>query len=188
MNIDLSKLKLGYWWENCHGDILEDKSEDPENVIGRRVLSDNELPEDQPLYLKTLHVLEVSEETTEYYYHPEHMHRDSQLWQALIQFRGLYRLAQRYMRFMGKRRTYKSFFVSTTHIGKASEKCILAMANSGDYTLSEAIYVYGNACERCANALFYKYMNGEDGYPEGSEEWHKCNTKCEFCTDEVNHE
>ena len=71
------------------------------------------------------------------------------------------------------------------HIGGGNEPVILAMANSGDYTLSEALAVYANCCERCANVLAYKYLNGADGYAEHSEEWEKCNTVCEFCEGEV---
>lgn len=58
---------------------------------------------------------------------------------------------------------------------------ILAMTNSGEYTLPEAIAVSEEACERCSNVLAYNYLNGEDGYVEGSEEWLKCNTECRFC-------
>ena len=57
------------------------------------------------------------------------------------------------------------------------------MVNSGDFTLEQAIWVYANSCERCMNALCYKYLNGADGYPEYSEEWKKCNTFCDFCKD-----
>lgn len=64
------------------------------------------------------------------------------------------------------------------------EKIILAMANSGDFTLSEAIIVYASACERCMNVLAHKYSNGVDGYAEYSEEWQKCNTECQFCRGE----
>ena len=70
-----------------------------------------------------------------------------------------------------------------THIGGDGSH-ILAMANSGDYTLVEAIAVYANACERCANALIYKYTNGADGYPEDSDEYRNCNTYCDYCKDE----
>jgi hypothetical protein len=56
----------------------------------------------------------------------------------------------------------------------------LAIANSGDYTLSEAIIIAARSCERCMNALAHKY--GLDwGYEEGSEEWKKCGTSCDFC-------
>jgi hypothetical protein len=63
-----------------------------------------------------------------------------------------------------------------------SESLVLAMVNSGDYTLSEAIIIAARCCERCMNALAYKY--GLDwGYEEYSEEWQKCGTSCKFCTD-----
>lgn len=29
-----------------------------------------------------------------------------------------------------------------------------------------------------------KNLNGADGYAEHSEEWEKCNTKCDFCKSE----
>lgn len=61
-----------------------------------------------------------------------------------------------------------------------SEDLVLAMTNSGDYSLSESILIAAQSCERCMNALAYKY--GLDwGYPEGSEEWEKCGTSCDFC-------
>ena len=66
-------------------------------------------------------------------------------------------------------------------IGHGNEKIILAMVNSGDYTLSEALAVYTSACERCANVLAWKYTNGEDGYPEFSKKWNEANTECDFC-------
>lgn len=59
----------------------------------------------------------------------------------------------------------------------------MAMANSGGYTLQEALVVYSTACERCINVLAYKYLNGTDGYEEysDSDEWKKCNTEYDFC-------
>lgn len=71
---------------------------------------------------------------------------------------------------------------NTTYGG--GQDVILAMVNSGDYTLEEAISVYSSACERCMNVLAYKYTNGADGYAEHSEEWEKCNTECDFCKNE----
>lgn len=84
------------------------------------------------------------------------------------------------------RRTYHGsdkIYTSSTHIGGGNQDVIMAMVNSGDYTLSEALAVYADTCERCANVLSYKYLNGKDGYPEFSEEWKKCNTICDFCKD-----
>lgn len=63
----------------------------------------------------------------------------------------------------------------------AGEECIVAMVNSGDYTLREAILLYATACERCVNVLKHKYLNGKEGYPEFSEKWKEANTECEYC-------
>lgn len=63
------------------------------------------------------------------------------------------------------------------------ESLALAMANSGKWTLSEAILIAANSCERCMNALAHEY--GLDwGYPIHSENWQKANTSCAFCADE----
>jgi hypothetical protein len=64
------------------------------------------------------------------------------------------------------------------------ERTILAMVNSGDFTLTEAIIAYAESCERCLNVLTHKYTNGEDGYAEHSPEWEKCGTSCKFCSDQ----
>jgi len=63
-----------------------------------------------------------------------------------------------------------------------SEDLVLAMASSGDFTLSEAIIIAANSCERCMNVLLHDY-GCDDGYPEFSDEWKKCGTECEFCKD-----
>jgi hypothetical protein len=75
-------------------------------------------------------------------------------------------------------------FTGSCHIGGGNEAVVLAMANSGDYTLGEAILAYSMACERCANVLAYKYTDGKEGYVEHSEEWEKCGTHCQFCKGE----
>ena len=80
---------------------------------------------------------------------------------------------------------YGSREVFTSNSTWNDEKTILAMVNSGDYTLSEAIIVYATACERCMNVLVHKYTNGEDGYEEYSEEWQKCGTVCAFCKEDL---
>lgn len=59
----------------------------------------------------------------------------------------------------------------------------LAIANTKEYTLNEAIIIAATSCERCTNALAHKY--GLDwGYPEYGEEWQKCGTQCHFCKGE----
>ena len=74
----------------------------------------------------------------------------------------------------------------STHIGGGNQDVILAMANSGDYTLSEAMALFASCCERCMNVLAYKYLDGKDGYAEYSDEWKDCNTECRYCKEEVN--
>lgn len=76
----------------------------------------------------------------------------------------------------------KLILTGKTHL--TDESTILAMANSGDYSLKDAIMVLRQCCERCHNVLSFKYLNGEAGYPEYSEEWKKANTCCDFCQDE----
>ena len=78
----------------------------------------------------------------------------------------------------------KLLSMDTSYGSKTSQDCVVAMVNSGDYTLEEAIYVFANACERCTNVLLHKYLNGADGYEEYSEEWKKANTVCDWCRDE----
>jgi hypothetical protein len=65
------------------------------------------------------------------------------------------------------------------------EDLVLAMATyeTGRFRLSDAILIAANACERCMNALAYNYGLSW-GYPEGSDEWKRCNTTCKFCKDE----
>jgi len=60
------------------------------------------------------------------------------------------------------------------------EDIVLSIANSGDYTLKEAILICVKACERCLNVLAHKYKAG-DGYSDDSEEYKQCGTSCQFC-------
>lgn len=81
----------------------------------------------------------------------------------------------------GKRTDGRSDITWSTHIGGGNQDVILAMANSGDYTLAEAMALWASCCERCMNVLTYKYLDGKDGYAEYSKEWKKCNTVCRYC-------
>lgn len=63
-----------------------------------------------------------------------------------------------------------------------SGKLAVAMVNSGDYDLYEALAVLSQCCERCCNVLWNKYLPDEnEGYDEFSPEWYKANTVCDFC-------
>lgn len=76
-----------------------------------------------------------------------------------------------------------------THLGSASGRLAVAMVNSGDYELDEALSVLANCCERCVNVLFRKYAPEVDcGYEEFSDEWQKANTECDFCKGIVHQE
>lgn len=79
---------------------------------------------------------------------------------------------------------YKHLMDMNTNIGGGNQEVIIAMVNSGEYSLSEALALWSQSCERCMNVLAYKYTDGKDGYAEHSEEWEKCNTVCRFCEDE----
>ena len=63
-----------------------------------------------------------------------------------------------------------------------SNDLVLAMANSGDYNLNDAIIVAATSCERCMNALAHQY-DLDWGYPKFSKKWVESNTRCEFCED-----
>lgn len=61
------------------------------------------------------------------------------------------------------------------------EDLVMAMANSGDYSLYQAIFVASEACSRCLNALYFKYIGGGEGLAEDSCEYQSCNTRCDWC-------
>lgn len=46
--------------------------------------------------------------------------------------------------------------------------------------MDDAIILAATSCERCLNALLWRY-GCNDGYPPYSEQWNKTNTKCEIC-------
>lgn len=168
MVIDLTKLKRFHWFEDEEGNIYD-------------AMSAN-LPKDKDFY--TYHVINpcvYTETVDSYTCHPEYLHETNRFYQAMLHFKWFRRLMVKKHR---KEKTFKPLFRSnTTYGGAFSQECIVAMVNSGDYTLEEAIYVYCNSCERCMNVLLYKYLNGKDGYEEFSEEWQKCNTVCDWCKD-----
>ena len=53
---------------------------------------------------------------------------------------------------------------------------ILAMANSGDYTLSEAIIIASITCGNCGKTLYEKYLGV-------TREYYEAPIECVFCTD-----
>ena len=169
MKIDLSRLKRKQWFEDEAGNVYDCFSD--------------ELPKDID-YFTYHHVYPCmyTEEVASYTCHPEYFHENNTLYQMLLHIRPFYRWMLRKHK---NRKTFKHIFSSNHGYGsKFSQECIVAMVNSGDYTLEEAIYVYSKACERCMNVLLNKYLHGIDGYEEYSEEWKKCNTVCDFCRED----
>lgn len=168
MIINLEKLKMGHWFEDEEGNIYDGTSDT--------------LPKDKDYF--TYHRIDPCayiQEVDTYTCHPEYEHENNSFYQAMLHFKWFRNLMRKKYK---EHRTFKPLFTSHTGFGaKFSQECIVAMVNSGDYTLAEAIYVYANACERCMNVLLYKYLDGKDGYEEFGEEWQKCNTVCDWCKD-----
>ena len=152
MKIDYKKLEKKFWFEDENGNEVE--KDDPNACIYRHCFP-----------------LELHDQIDEYCYHPKN---------PIVKF--LCRKSRKFYRWIskGKEKTFRTILDGTTTYGSGQD-CIVAMVNSGDFTLEQAIWVYSNACERCMNVLLYKYLNGSEGYEEYSEEWKKCNTVCDFC-------
>ena len=184
MNIDKSKLKMGIWYEDADGNYIPHTDEvDP--------------PENAHTY-HTCFPLELSEEIRVYYdnkdtcRHPLRFRKRTDGWVKGIKgckctSCGKTKSGKSYIPFIFMPWEYgnSSYKLMTgrVHIGGGNGDLIVAMVNSGDYTLSEALTVYASACERCSNVLAHKYTNGAEGYEEYSEEWKKCGTVCDFCRD-----
>ena len=190
MNIDKSKLKIGLWHEDFDGNMTKEYTNS--DLVGK--------PDDEKIH--SYHVcfpLEVIEKVRFYYdnkdtcNHPLKYRKRTNGWVRGIKGCeckkcGKEKVGKSYIPFIFMpwskgSDTYEGYSVSH-HLSNFCQKCIIAMVNSGDYELDEAIVVMANSCERCMNSLLYKYLNGEDGYEEYSEEWHKANTVCDFCRGE----
>ena len=161
MKIDLTKMRF-HWWEDEQGNILEIDSDE---------VPTEEEREKYPFY-HSCFPCQIHHNISHYDYHP------SGIYKLLIK---LPLIGTHVKKKFGK--TFKNLCTINTTYNSGSD-CIVAMVNSGDYTLQQAIWIYANSCERCMNALCYKYLNGTDGYPEHSEEWDKCGTVCQFCEEE----
>lgn len=184
MNIDKNKLKVGIWFEDKEGNIYKDNTEGVERSNEKCV---------------TYHVcfpLEVREQIRSYYdnkdtcKHPLKYRKRTHGWIKGIKGCKCNKCGKEkvgkssipfvFMPWKPGSDTYDLITGNTT-LSRLSGKCAVAMVNSGDYALDEALAVMAAACERCMNVLLHKYLNGEDGYEEYSDEWKKANTECEFC-------
>lgn len=153
MNIDLSKFKC-FWFELEDGTVVD------------------EIPKDYDGYVSywSAFPCQFTEDMYDYIYHPKK-------WYEKLLLRVMPQLQKKWN--VTKGRTFKSVAGFNTTFNGMSD-VIVAMVNSGDYTLEQAIWVCAKSCTRCMNVLSDKYL-GRDGYAEHSEEWYECNTKCIFC-------
>lgn len=183
MKIDKENLKLGMWYEDADGNVL--KKDNPDAY---------EAPKGAICY-HTIYPLQITETIRGLYDKNKkckHKHtKRTYGWIDGLKGRqccdcGRTQVVNKW-RPWGKKwnngaNSYEMIEFHT-HLCTDSGKCAVAMANSGDYTIEEALSILANACERCTNVLIFKYLNGQDGYQEFSEEWKKCNTVCDFCRD-----
>lgn len=168
MKIDLKKLHVPGWFEDTEGNAY---------------YLQNVLPDEEYFTYHSIFPCMFVEPTYAYTYHPEHLHEENRFYQAMLHFKWFYRFMYNRMKKRGSRKTFKRIFESQTTYTAGSD-CIVAMVNSGDYTLSEAIYIYASSCERCMNVLERKYLGENFGYEEHSEKWKKANTVCDWCREE----
>lgn len=189
MKIDKKKLKMGIWYEDENGNRIESMNDYPEPAT--------------KVGVRTYHVcfpMEITEKI--YSYHDEkekkgckHKRKWWKKDRDLIKgYKGHVCTAcgcsqvRKWWQLWGRKwdegTSITPLIDFNTSIGGGNQDVVLAMANSGDYTLAEALTVFANSCERCMNVLTYKYLDGKDGYAEYSEEWKKCNTVCDFCKGE----
>jgi hypothetical protein len=184
MNIDKSKLRIGTWYEDNEGNMYK-----PSHDGGKpQSVEVNTYNVCFPLEVSTRHYKIYDNKDT--CKHPLKYRKRTGGWVKGIKgcectACGKTKVGKSYIPFMfmpwdnGPSDVY--ILSTNAHLSKFSQKCVVAMVNSGDYELDEAIVVMANACERCMNVLIHKYLNGEDGYEEYSEEWNKANTFCDFC-------
>ena len=187
MNIDKSKLKVGIWYEDKNGNRIEHDENSVEAPIGAHTYHSC-----FPLQItERIYTFHSEEEKRKCKHKRKFLKKDNGLVKG---YKGRMCTAcgcgqtRKWYKLWGKKWDCGSIITPlidfNTTIGGSNEDVVLAMVNSGDYRLSEAIAVFGNACERCMNVLAYKYLGGKDGYEEYSEEWHKANTVCDFCKTE----
>lgn len=182
MNIDKNNLRLGIWYEDKDGNKY--RSNGPEK------------PNESITSYHVCFPMEISERI-EFYYnnkdtckHPLKSRKRTTGWVKGIkgckcQNCGKTKTGKSYIPFALMKweegNEHHPVISRNTCLGTSSQDCVVAMVNSGDYKLDEALVIMATACERCMNVLEYKYLDGKEGYKEFSDEWKKANTECEFC-------
>ena len=177
MKIDKKELRT-LWYEDRHGNVYDEPTKGAEYMYVRH-----------PLEVTTTCYTPVDQDIVNKCKHPKRYIARTFGWIDGIkgrecklcggtQVRKTYQLWGSKWKASGSRK----LFSGTTSLGTGD--IVLAMANSGDYTLEEAILTKSIACERCGNALAYKYTDGKEGYAEDSENYIKSGTRCKFCEPE----
>jgi hypothetical protein len=186
MKIDKTMLKT-LWYEDENGNEI------PEADVQNLVEPPNAAFQVSrfPLEVRETHLRLIKQEDVDKCHHPLKYRKRTGGWIKGIKGRECQRCRGTQIRkwwqpwgFKWKGYGSREVFVGCCHIG-GDGSLLLAMANSGDYTLAEAILAYSMACERCMNVLWHKYTDGKEGYAERSEEWEKCGTSCQWCAQEA---
>lgn len=183
MNIDKSKLKIGIWYEDKNGNVMENENsaEPPEGARTYHTCFPLQITE-------SIYIVHDQKQKTRCRHNRKYWIKDKGLKKGLkghVCSRCGCNQTRKWWQPWGKKwnrgTSITHLMDCRTSIGSGNQDIIMAMVNSGDYSLNEALAVYSSACERCANVLAFKYLNGADGYEEYSDEWKKCNTECQFC-------
>jgi len=64
------------------------------------------------------------------------------------------------------------------------EDLVLALVQQRGYRLTDALVLSSQACERCMHSMAYA-LGLSWGYPEGSGQWRKAGTTCEWCREDA---
>lgn len=164
MNIDKTKFRKT-WWEDRYSNIID--------TVDEHGVSWPVKDKAEDCFYHSCFPCQITENIDHYGYHPKGI--DKLLIKLPI-------VNKRVKKRIGK--TFQHIYSMNTTLCHLSQQTVVAMVNSGDYTLDEALYVMANACERCSNVLDRKYLGEEYGYEEFSEDWKKVNTVCDFCMEE----
>lgn len=182
MKINKDELRI-LWYEDAEGNIIPHDSEACEAPKGA-AYQVSQFPNE----LRTTYLELIRQEDVDQCTHPRKFIRPTYGWVDGVVGRectrcGGHQVKKKWHFWPRKWDGHGSrkAFEGTCHWGNSD--VILAMVASGDYDFSQAVIAYTTACERCMNVLAHKYLNGQDGYEEFSDEWCKANTVCNFCRD-----
>lgn len=189
MNIDKTKLKIGVWYEDENGDMIPSMDDSPEPVTKVGAITYHSC---FPLQItESIYMFHDDNEKRNCRHQRKYHKKDMDLvkgYKGRTCRKCVCSQVRKWWQPWGSKwdegTSVTPLMDLHSTIGGGNQNVILAMANSGDFTLAEALVVFASSCERCMNVLAYKYTGGKDGYEEYSEEWKKCGTVCGFCEGE----